>query len=180
MEHNLPWTNTTTCNCNGKFFKIFPTRHFHSFIEFCLTYLGNVECDPFNQNFWAEVWKFLGGKLITTDPEGFVPFHWCRIPVIHVKVRWQFHLCWYFGSCLCEEISPAVQVGLNRSFFDIKVLLVEFKGLQTALLNNKKNVTNSHLCTIRRKDTFLRYSSPACFREISPPHDFPLWCHLNT
>ena len=88
--------------------------------QLSLTYLGNAERDPFNQNFWAEVWKFLGGKLITTGPEGFIPFHWCGIAVICVKVRWRFQLCWwYFASCLCQKISPVVQVGFNRPFLDI-------------------------------------------------------------
>ena len=31
--------------------------------------------NPFNQNFWAEVRKFLGVEWIATGSKGLVPFH---------------------------------------------------------------------------------------------------------
>jgi len=37
-----------------------------------ITLLGR---NPFNQNFWAEVRKFLGVEWVATGPKGLVPFH---------------------------------------------------------------------------------------------------------
>ena len=52
--------------------------------------------DPFNQNFRAEVRKFLGVKWIATSSNGLVPFHSQNEFRAHLNWRMLDHCCSYY------------------------------------------------------------------------------------
>ena len=76
------------------------------------------ESDLCNQNFWAEVRKFLSAELISTSPNSFIPFHqqkWVSQSfkmedvgsLLHVRIRarWWFRRWyqWCFVSCFMRS-----------------------------------------------------------------------------
>ena len=57
---------------------------------------GDKGRDPFNQNFRAEVRKFLGVEWIATSPNGLVSFHSQNEVRAHLKWRMLDHCCSYY------------------------------------------------------------------------------------
>ena len=60
--------------------------------------------DPFNQNFRAEVRKFLGLEWIATSPNGLVPFHSQNEIRAHLKWRMLGHCCSYYFDGKINDI----------------------------------------------------------------------------
>ena len=131
--------------------------------------------NPLNQNFRAEVWKFLGVEWIATGPNGFIPFHSQNEFCAHLKWRMLDHCCshkarwrfrrWYRWCCVrcfihsnltsitgyCEQIVPDIgHMTSNTTFESNDEIKRTFQVLLTIKINGKTRCFDRASVIIKR------------------------------